>query len=252
MINKDKNNKTDTKKKRNYYFTSTTQEKIVEYQKSKTKRRKNSLYNEHIHPAFTELVHNLVSVYNYKSANENILHLKSDCVAFLFETLHKWNPDNGTKAFSYFNVVAKNWLTINSRRLLKNARRNICIDAPEDFTLDEKKSLTEVDYESSHEEVILKKEKHIMINEMICYIKRQLKDERDIRCIDAIHHVFNNIDSLDYLNKRAIFVYLRETSGLNSSELSSSLSNIRKHYKKTVGPDMMFDWFWGLKWTQII
>lgn len=243
MINKDKNSKTDAKKKRNYYFTSTTQEKIVEYQNSKTKRLKNSLYNEHIHPAFSELVHNLVSVYSYKSANENILHLKSDCVAFLFETLHKWNPDNGTKAFSYFNVVAKNWLTINSRRLLKNARRNICIDAPEDFTLDEKRSLTEVDFESSHEEAMLKKEKHIMINEMICYIKSQLKDERDIRCIDAIHHVFNNIDSLDYLNKRAIFVYLRETSGLNSSELSSSLSNIRKHYKKTVGPDMMFDWF---------
>ena len=188
-------------------------------------------------------MHNLVSVYSYKSANENILHLKSDCVAFLFETLHKWNPDNGTKAFSYFNVVAKNWLTINSRRLLKNARRNICIDAPEDFTLDEKRSMTESDFESSHEEVILKKEKYIMINEMICYIKSQLKDERDKRCIDAIHHVFNNIDSLDYLNKRAIFVYLRETSGLNSSELSSSLSNIRKHYKKTVGPDMMFDWF---------
>lgn len=243
MINKDKDRKADTKKKRNYYFTSTTQEKIVEYQNSKTKRLKNSLYNEHIHPAFSELVHNLVSVYSYKSANENILHLKSDCVAFLFETLHKWNPDNGTKAFSYFNVVAKNWLTINSRRLLKNARRNICIDAPEDFTLDEKRSLTEVDFESSHEEAMLKKEKHIMINEMICYIKSQLKDERDIRCIDAIHHVFNNIDSLDYLNKRAIFVYLRETSGLNSSELSSSLSNIRKHYKKTVGPDMMFDWF---------
>ena len=235
--------KVKSKKKRNYYFTSVTQEKIVEYQKCVTKRRKDSLYSDHIHPAFTELVHNLVSVYNYKSANESILHLKSDCVAFLFETLHKWNPENGTKAFSYFNVVAKNWLTINSRRLLKNARRNVCIDVPADFTLDERRSLSEIDIELSHEEVMLKKEKHYTINEMICYIKDQLKDNRDIRCINAIHHVFNNIDSLDYLNKRAIFVYLREISGLNSAELSSSLSSIRKHYKKTVGPDMMFDWF---------
>ena len=240
--------KVKSKKKRNYYFTSVTQEKIVEYQKCVTKRRKDSLYSNHIHPAFTELVHNLVSVYNYKSANESILHLKSDCVAFLFETLHKWNPENGTKAFSYFNVVAKNWLTINSRRLLKNARRNVCIDVPADFTLDERRSLSEIDIELSHEEVMLKKEKHDTINEMICYIKEQLKDNRDIRCINAIHHVFNNIDSLDYLNKRAIFVYLREISGLNSAELSSSLSSIRKHYKKTVGPDMMFDWFWGLIW----
>jgi|TARA_B100001059_G_C17701355_1_gene510285 hypothetical protein len=235
--------KAKSKKKRNYYFTSVTQEKIIEYQNCNTKRKKDSIYSEHIHPAFTELVHNLVSVYKYKSANENILHLKSDCVAFLFETIHKWNPDKGTKAFSYFNVVAKNWLTINSRRLLKHARRSVCIDVPEDFTLDEKRNLAEIDIVMSHEEVMLKKERYNAINEMFCYIKGLLKDDRDIRCINAIIHVFNNIDSLDYLNKRAVFVYLREISGLNSPELSSSLSNIRKHYRKTIGPSNMFDLF---------
>jgi len=235
--------KKKTKKKKNYYFTKQTQEMIVEYQNEKLKRKKDSLYRDHIHPAFTELVHNLVSVYNYKSANENILHLKSDCVSFLFETIHKWNPENGTKAFSYFNVVAKNWLTINSRRLLKNARRSVSMDALEEFTSDEKKCLAEIDIDYSHENILVKDEKYVIIREMIEHIKTLLKDERDIRCIDAIYHIYNNIDSLDYLNKRAIFVYLREISGLNSSELSSSLSNIRKHYKKIAGPDKMFDWF---------
>ena len=231
------------KKKKNYYFNKETQEKIVEYQNSKLKRHKDILYQNYIHPAFTELVHNLVSVYNYKSANENIVHLKSDCVTFLFETIHKWNPDNGTKAFSYFNVVAKNWLTINSRRLLKNAKRSVSIEAPETFTSDEKRCLAEIDYDDSHESIFLKDENHQIIRNMMMHIKGLLKDERDIRCIDAIYHIYNNIDSLDYLNKRAIFVYLREISGLNSSELSSSLSNIRKHYRKISGPDKMFDWF---------
>ncbi len=46
---------------------------------------------------------------------------------------------------------------------------------------------------------------------------------------------------LEFFNKRAIFVYLRELSGLNSSELSSSLSNIRKIYKKVVGHDKKWD-----------
>ena len=54
--------KAKSKKKRNYYFTSVTQEKIIEYQNCNTKRKKDSIYSEHIHPAFTELVHNLVSV----------------------------------------------------------------------------------------------------------------------------------------------------------------------------------------------
>ena len=33
-----------------------------------------------------------------------------------------------------------------------------------------------------------------------------------------------------YLNKRAIFVYVRELSGLNSKQLSVCMSNIRKYW----------------------
>ncbi len=81
------------------------------------------------------------------------------------------------------------------------------------------------------------------IIEMINYVEDQLKDEQDIKCCVAIKQVFNSIDELEFFNKRAVFVYLREISGLNSSELSSSLSNIRKIYRKVVGPDNMFDFY---------
>ena len=36
--------------------------------------------------------------------------LKLDCVTFLYETLEKFDPARGSKAFSYFNVCAKNFL----------------------------------------------------------------------------------------------------------------------------------------------
>ena len=98
------------KKKKNYYFDMSVQEKIVEYQNSNCLKEKSKIYENSIYPAFTELVKSLVSVYGFKSSNEDIEHLKSDCVTFLFETIHKWNPEKNSKAFSYFNVVAKNWL----------------------------------------------------------------------------------------------------------------------------------------------
>ena len=104
-------------------------------------REKDKLYEHHIFPAFDDLVQSLVSVYGFKSTNEDINHLKSDCVTFLYETIHKWSPDKGTKAFSYFNVVAKNWLTIQSRRLLKNQRRSAFIDDPDSLNSKEKSEL---------------------------------------------------------------------------------------------------------------
>ena len=216
---------------------------IVEYQLSERKMYKDKIYELHIQPAFEELVHNLVSVYGFKSTNEDIYHLKSDCVTFLFETIYKWNPDNGTKAFSYFNVVAKNWLTIHSRRLLKNAQRSVSIESPEDFTALEKMRLAEIEIDDSVEERERKEEQPRILKEIIMYIKDQLKDDRDLKCIDAIYQVFDNVDNLDYLNKRAVFVYLREISGLNSNELSASLSTIRKHFKKYLGSNKDLELF---------
>tara|TARA_Y100000591_G_scaffold145335_1_gene124826 strand:+ start:24 stop:773 length:750 start_codon:yes stop_codon:yes gene_type:complete len=248
LTKKDVKQKEDTpkkkkkKKKSNYYFTIDTQNKIVEYQKLKNKRRQDSIYTEHIQPAFTELVHNLVSVYKFKSSIEDINHLKHDCVVFLFETIYKWKPENGTKAFSYFNVVAKNWLTIHSRRLLKHSRRSVSVDSPEDFTSYEKTQLNRIDKDvaQAYEDDIKRDSFTEVFNGILNQVKLKLKDQRDFRCIEAIQQVFDNVENLDYLNKRAVFVYLREISGLNSTELSSSLSNIRKHYRKIVGTDIDF------------
>lgn len=231
------------KNKKNYYFTAETQSKIVDYQNEDRKIKKNKIYADYIHTAFEELVHNLVSVYKFKSTNEEITHLKSDCVTFLFETLHKWNPDNGTKAFSYFNVVAKNWLTIHSRRLLKNAKRSISFDAAEDFTSTEKRQLSEMEFDETQFRLERKEILSKNIDSIVVEIKTRLKDERDLRCIEAVRDIFLKSDDLDYLNKRAVFVYLREISGLNSAELSSSLSTIRKHFKKINGTKEEFDLF---------
>lgn len=243
MTEKQKKTKTRSKRKRRQYFTAETQENIVLYQNSNCKEEKDKIYVKHIMPAFNELVHSLVSVYKFRAVNEDINHLKSDCSNFLFEVIHKWNPDNGTKAFSYFNVVAKNWLTINSRRLAKNANRCVSLSDSDSMSLNDKKFILETNIEPSPEELERKQSLPTAIDEMLIYIENLLKDDRDIRCIKAVQQIFKNIEDLDYLNKRAVFVYLREISGLNSSELSSSLSSIRKHYRKIAGPGKMFDVF---------
>ena len=48
------------------------------------------------------------------------------------------------------------------------------------------------------------------------------------------------VDQLDFLNKRAIFVYVRDISGLNSKQLSASMSSIRKLYRELKQEDPFF------------
>ena len=72
-------------------------------------------------------------------------------------------------------------------------------------------------------------------------IRKRVRNEKEIRCIDAIVEIFNKVDELDFLNKRAIFVYVRELSGLNSKQLSVCMSSIRNIYKQLNGSGKEFD-----------
>ena len=220
---------------KNYYFNNETQQKIKEYQEAETKVEKDQIYVEYIMPAFDELVTKLISVYKYNASNEDMNHLKNDCITFLFETIRKWDASKGKKAFSYFNVVAKNWLTIQTRRINKNSRRSVSIDETDDMTMQERECLTAIDndYENSPEDILKNRQINSTILVELDKISKILIKENDKKCIYAIIHIFKNVETLDYFNKRAVFVYLREISGLDSSELSSSLSRIRKIWKKS-------------------
>ena len=65
-------------------------------------------------------------------------------------------------------------------------------------------------------------------------IKNRVESTNDVLCINAVITVHENLDNLDFLNKRAIYVYVRDISGLSSKQLSSSMSVIRKLYREVI------------------
>ena len=90
---------------------------------------------------------------------------------------------------------------------------------------------------NSPEKEMLIKETKDDLKEIFQKILKRLSSENEILCMNAIIEVFSKVDQLDLLNKRAVFVYLREISGLNPKQLSISMSNIRKHYREIVKND---------------
>ena len=64
--------------------------------------------------------------------------------------------------------------------------------------------------------------------------------ETEQRTILAIEDLIANIENLEIFNKKAIYLYLREISGLNTKQLVASLSNIKKRYRA-----FKYDWVNG-------
>ena len=230
-------------KKRNMYFNKDTQNAIVLYQQEENRGARETIYKDKIMPAFEQLSESLIYVYGFNSPYESVASMKGDCVAFLYETIHKWDEARGTKAFSYFNVVAKNWLIIRCRNAKKNDRRHVSLSDINALSMGDKVKIENSSVAPSPQDIMEKQELRGEIMKVLDQIDLRVTKPNEVLCAKAIRTVFENIDNLDFLNKRAIYVYVREISGLTSKQLSVAMSKIRKHYKEIVHDQRIVDIF---------
>jgi len=182
-------------------------------------------------PAFDKLVESLIFIYGFASPNEPMEHMKNDCVTFLYESLHKFDATRGTKAFSYFNVVARNWLVISSKNRQKKVKRFVSIEDLKESKSAEAEMYRNSQIGSTPEDQMIEALKRDSILEVLKKIKKLLNQVHEHACMDAIITVFEQIDDLDFLNKRAVFVYVKNISNLNQKQMGSAMSIIRKHYR---------------------
>lgn len=243
ILKKKKKIRRNPNQKRNMYFNKDTQASIVEFQQLEATKEREKLYNEQIHPAFEKLAASLIFVYGFRAGSNQIENIKTDCVSFLYETIHKWDEDRGTKAFSYFNVVAKNWLIINSRQHRKNVIRNVSLSDMSSLSKKDRNSIAYSQIIESPDKIIINANRKNEIIKVLEIIKSRVTKENEKLCISAIITVFDKIEQLDFLNKRAIYVYVREISGLTPKKLSVSMSSIRKHYRDIVHDKRIVDIF---------
>ena len=83
----------------------------------------------------------------------------------------------------------------------------------------------------SQDDIFIREEDKDILKDMLQKIKSKPLNENEKLCINAVITLFKNIEEIEFLNKRAVFVYLREISGLSPKQLSVSMSNIRRYYR---------------------
>lgn len=215
---------------KNQYFTNATQESIVKYQKEEDVTVKHKIYLKEILPAFDALVENLINVYGFKVMYEDKDDLKAECLEFLYMTVHKFNAEKGSKAFSYFNVVAKNWLTIKSKQNVKRVSQYISLDDSETISITDQEKIEKHNFVSSFDDVLSQEEITANLQRIIDELHARSKTPNEKAVVDAIRVVVEDLEELDFLSKRGLLVYLRNISNLNPKQLSVSMSSLKRSY----------------------
>tara|TARA_R110000824_G_scaffold232511_1_gene420596 strand:+ start:31074 stop:31769 length:696 start_codon:yes stop_codon:yes gene_type:complete len=221
-----------TKRRKNYYFTKVHEQAIINYCLSDDQKERNQLYEELIGPAFDEMVDKIV--YTYKFTNlPNIDCLKDDCKNWLITILDKYDPHRGSKAFSYFSVITKNWFIHKVKKTMQRSKREVLVEDYSSTVIHSGKIKNSPlviynDYIDNR----IKEEFWFQFKEMVDHWEKLPVRQNEKKVIQAIQILFEESENIEIFNKKAIYLYIREITGLNTKQVVSSLNKIRIRYRE--------------------
>ena len=213
---------------KNNYFTKVHEEAIVRYALSTSRGEKSKLYMSLIQPAFDEMVNKIIFTYKFNNL-PNIDYLREDCKIWLTTILDKYDPNKGSKAFSYFSVVTKNWFIHKVKKNSKDLRRQVSFEhivengGPD--SLGTAKNI--VNYVNKREEYEFWS---CLLEQVDKWDTGNLK-QNEKSVLEAVKVLLHNIEDIEIFNKKAVYLYLRELTGLNTKQVVNNLNKLREKYR---------------------
>ena len=215
------------KRTKKQYFTSDVDLAIKEYLASSNQDERDHIFATRIYYAFYKLAENLIHTFKfYYTEVDNLEDLKHEVMCFFLEKLDYFKPEKGSKAFSYFSIVGKNYLILYNNNNYKK-----------------KKITTDVMAADEDDGVIRslgrdqrKKELKDFIDYFTEYVDKHMftmfKKDKDRRVCDAVNILFKRRENLEIFNKKALYIYIREITDVDTPVITKVTKTLKKIYKK--------------------
>ena len=210
------------KKKSKIYFGTPVHDAIVEYNHSENVEFRHKIYTEEIHAAFLKLAENIINTFKFSYFTYGFRDLQEEVVSNLVLNMHKFDETKGSKAFSYFSVVAKNYLILNNNANYKKLKIHDSIDTLYDHGVDD--------------ETINKSPSVDVFHKTLNYFEEHLEElfpkKQDKDVAESILYLCKNKDNIDNFNKKALYIMIREMTDVKTSKITQISNVFRKIYPK--------------------
>ena len=220
---KKKRGRKRTKKR---YFTEDTDLAIKEYLASSNQKERDKIYKDRIHYPFYKLAENLIHTFKfYYTEVDNIEDLKHEVVCFLLEKLDYFKPEKGSKAFSYFSIVGKNYLILYNNNNYKKKKSKVDVMAADE----DDGVIRSLGRDSRKQEL------KDFIDYFTEYVDKHMftlfKKDKDRRVCDAINQLFVRRENLEIFNKKALYIYIREMTDVDTPVITKVTKILKKLHK---------------------
>ena len=215
------------KRTKKQYFTPDTDLAIKEYLATSNQDLRDNIFATRIHYAFYKLAENLIHTFKfYYTEVDDLEDLKHEVICFFLEKLDYFKPEKGSKAFSYFSIVGKNYLILYNNNNYKKKKAKVdIIKADEDEGV-----LHQLGRDGRKQEI------KAFIDYLTEYIDKHMftmfKKDKDRKVCDAINVLFKRRENLEIFNKKALYIYIREMTGVETPIITKVTKSLKKKYKE--------------------
>ena len=212
------------KSKKNMYFDQNVQDAIVVYNsldREKDQEKRSKVYQNEIHAAFMKLAENIINTFKFSYFDYGFVDIQHEVVAFMVMNIHKYDHTKGSKAFSYFSIVAKNYLILHNNANYKKYKTHDPITTA--YKNQRTGALDDGDFKELLDEVILYFEENIL---------NIFKRKRDIDIAYAVLELMKRNDEIENHNKKALYILIREMTNVHTTHITNVINKFKKHYKK--------------------
>ncbi len=210
------------------YFTDETEKAIVQFNKTDDLHEREIIFREKIHPAIDKLAENIINRFKFPYMDGSFEDVKNQVVSFLVLNLHKYTENKG-KAFSYFSVVAKNYLVLHNNNSYRDeVRSTYLVDSSGDESF-----LLEDVLTTKPESDSVQRDAQDFIELLIHYwdfnLDRIFKKRRDREIANAVVELMKRANTIENFNKKALYVLIREMTNGKTVHITKVINKMKVH-----------------------
>ena len=206
-----------------YYFTMDTQAAILRHNKETRPIIRERIYNDHIRTAFEKLAENVIHTFKFYYFDVPSEDVKHEVVSFLYMNMHKFKEGKG-KAFSYFSIVAKNYLILHNNNNYKRMKQHDGAEISD-------RRRDPISEERSRDARSMKIE---YVDVLAEYWRNNLtsvfKRKKDLDVANAVVELMDMKENIDNFNKKALYILIREMTGSNTQHITRVINVMKKHH----------------------
>ena len=209
------------KAKNKQYFTADTEQAIIEYNLSDNQRVKDLLYRDRIKPAFDKLAEIVYNKWKFSYFDDDPQDVMCEVVAFMIEKIHMYKNGKG-KAFSYFTIVARNYLILNNNANYKRYKDTDIMSAMPDHW-DTENNFTEEVRNDDHRTFNV-----VMLNYWDKHLENFFPKKRDLQIADSVLELFRRAEYIENFNKKSLYLLIREMTGHPTHYITKVVNKMRE------------------------